>query len=192
MTSPASVTGDERLRLFLGAAPARAGRSTRSRRGRRAHLAAAASASSRASTCTSRSPSSATGPPASSRRSSARCARRPPRAGPDLRLAAGPLPGDAERRDARARGRRRRRPRRSPRTSRPAWRRLGVYRREGRPWLPHVTVARFRARPGLRLEPPPLGGRWERLFRPTRLLTCHDCSPEGRSTTYWNRFALGG
>src|SRR4051794_17204936 len=27
---------------------------------------------------------------------------------------------------------------------------LGVYRREGRPWLPHVTVARFRRRPGLR------------------------------------------
>ena len=27
---------------------------------------------------------------------------------------------------------------------------LGVYRREGRPWLPHVTVARFRRKPGLR------------------------------------------
>ena len=35
--------------------------------------------------------------------------------------------------------------------------RLGVYRRESRPWLPHVTVARFRERPRLRLEPPPLG-----------------------------------
>ncbi len=31
----------------------------------------------------------------------------------------------------------------------------GVYRREGRPWLAHVTVARFRERPGLR---PPLPG----------------------------------
>jgi 2'-5' RNA ligase len=30
--------------------------------------------------------------------------------------------------------------------------RLGVYRREGRPWLPHVTVLRFRDRP--RLDPP--------------------------------------
>jgi 2'-5' RNA ligase len=30
---------------------------------------------------------------------------------------------------------------------------LGVYEREGRAWLPHVTVLRFRARPGLR---PPL------------------------------------
>jgi 2'-5' RNA ligase len=33
---------------------------------------------------------------------------------------------------------------------------LGVYRREGRPWLPHVTVARFRERPRLRLQPPRL------------------------------------
>jgi 2'-5' RNA ligase len=29
---------------------------------------------------------------------------------------------------------------------------LGVYEREGRPWLPHVTVLRFRKRP--RLSPP--------------------------------------
>jgi 2'-5' RNA ligase len=29
---------------------------------------------------------------------------------------------------------------------------LGVYRREARPWLPHVTVLRFRTRP--RLDPP--------------------------------------
>jgi RNA 2',3'-cyclic 3'-phosphodiesterase len=34
--------------------------------------------------------------------------------------------------------------------------RRGVYRPESRPWLPHVTVARFRERPRLRLEPPPL------------------------------------
>jgi 2'-5' RNA ligase len=27
---------------------------------------------------------------------------------------------------------------------------LGVYRREGRPWLPHLTVGRFRERAGLR------------------------------------------
>jgi 2'-5' RNA ligase len=32
--------------------------------------------------------------------------------------------------------------------------RLGVYRREGRPWLPHLTVARWRERPRLRLDPP--------------------------------------
>ena len=30
--------------------------------------------------------------------------------------------------------------------------RLGVYEREARPWLPHVTVLRFRSRP--RLDPP--------------------------------------
>jgi 2'-5' RNA ligase len=35
--------------------------------------------------------------------------------------------------------------------------RIGAYRHEGRPWLPHVTVARFRERPGLRLEPPAMG-----------------------------------
>jgi 2'-5' RNA ligase len=34
---------------------------------------------------------------------------------------------------------------------------LGVYRREGRPWLPHLTIARWRTRPRLRLEPPPVG-----------------------------------
>jgi 2'-5' RNA ligase len=34
---------------------------------------------------------------------------------------------------------------------------LGVYRRERRHWLPHVTVARFRERPRLRLDPPAMG-----------------------------------
>ena len=34
---------------------------------------------------------------------------------------------------------------------------LGVYRREGRPWLPHVTVLRFRERPRLQPELPELG-----------------------------------
>ena len=32
---------------------------------------------------------------------------------------------------------------------------LGVYRREARPWLPHVTVLRFRERPRLRPPLPP-------------------------------------
>jgi 2'-5' RNA ligase len=35
--------------------------------------------------------------------------------------------------------------------------RLGVYRREDRSWLPHLTVARWRERPRLRLEPPSVG-----------------------------------
>jgi RNA 2',3'-cyclic 3'-phosphodiesterase len=34
---------------------------------------------------------------------------------------------------------------------------LGVYRREARPWLPHVTVLRFRDRPRLRPGLPELG-----------------------------------
>jgi RNA 2',3'-cyclic 3'-phosphodiesterase len=34
---------------------------------------------------------------------------------------------------------------------------LGVYRREKRPWLPHLTVLRFRERPRLRPAPPDLG-----------------------------------
>jgi 2'-5' RNA ligase len=33
----------------------------------------------------------------------------------------------------------------------------GVYRREGRPWLPHLTVARFRQRPRLLPDPPSTG-----------------------------------
>jgi RNA 2',3'-cyclic 3'-phosphodiesterase len=35
--------------------------------------------------------------------------------------------------------------------------RLGVYERERRPWLPHVTVLRFRERPRLRPSLPELG-----------------------------------
>jgi 2'-5' RNA ligase len=35
--------------------------------------------------------------------------------------------------------------------------RRGVYRREARPWLPHLTVLRFRERPRLRPELPDLG-----------------------------------
>jgi len=34
---------------------------------------------------------------------------------------------------------------------------LGVYRREARPWLPHLTVLRFRERPRLRPSLPELG-----------------------------------
>ncbi len=34
---------------------------------------------------------------------------------------------------------------------------IGVYRREDRPWLPHVTVTRFRTRPALQPPLPELG-----------------------------------
>ena len=34
---------------------------------------------------------------------------------------------------------------------------LGVYRREPRPWLPHLTVLRFQERPRLRPPLPELG-----------------------------------
>ena len=34
---------------------------------------------------------------------------------------------------------------------------VGVYEREQRPWLPHITVARFKTRPRLRPEAPELG-----------------------------------
>jgi len=34
---------------------------------------------------------------------------------------------------------------------------LGVYRREQRPWLPHLTVGRFGQRPGLHPPPPNMG-----------------------------------
>lgn len=40
--------------------------------------------------------------------------------------------------------------------------RLGVYRREARPWLPHLTVARWRGRPQLRPALPP-----DRTFVPS-------------------------
>ena len=44
---------------------------------------------------------------------------------------------------------------------------LGVYRRDARSWLPHLTVLRFRERP--RLQPPlPATGT---PFRPVQLLT---------------------
>jgi 2'-5' RNA ligase len=36
---------------------------------------------------------------------------------------------------------------------------LGAYRREDRPWLPHLTVARFRERPRLAPDPSSMGTR---------------------------------
>jgi 2'-5' RNA ligase len=66
--------------------------------------------------------------------------------------------------------------------------RLGVFRREGRPWLPHITVARWRQRPSLHPKPPP-----GRTFVPSdaaaylsRLL------PDGARYEVLESVALGG
>ena len=61
-----------------------------------------------------------------------------------------PLSRDAERRHARSRRRRRAALALLAADVQERLERLGVYRREGRAWLPHLTVARFRERPRLR------------------------------------------
>ena len=53
--------------------------------------------------------------------------------------------------------------------------RLGVYEPERRPWLPHLTVVRFRERPRLAPPLPGLGG----VVRPVRLFTCPVLRPTG-------------
>ena len=55
--------------------------------------------------------------------------------------------------------------------------RLGVYEPEARPWLPHITVVRFRERPRLT---PPLPGLGASL-RPVLLFTCLGCGRPGPS-----------
>ena len=64
---------------------------------------------------------------------------------------------------------------------------LGVYRREARPWLPHVTVLRFRERPRLRLEPPPLS--WVSSDAAALLSRLH---PSGARYEVHDSFRLGG
>jgi RNA 2',3'-cyclic 3'-phosphodiesterase len=65
--------------------------------------------------------------------------------------------------------------------------RLGVYRREARPWLPHLTVLRFRERPGLRPEPPSLG--WVSSDAAAFLSRLH---PTGARYEVHDSFRLGG
>jgi len=66
--------------------------------------------------------------------------------------------------------------------------RLGVYRREGRPWLPHLTVARWRKAPGLRLEPPPV-----RTFVPSDAAAyLSRLRPSGAQYEVLQTVALGG
>jgi RNA 2',3'-cyclic 3'-phosphodiesterase len=65
---------------------------------------------------------------------------------------------------------------------------LGVYRREGRPWLPHVTVARFRERPRLRLDPPSM-----RTFVPSDAAAyLSRLHPDGARYDVLETVALGG
>jgi 2'-5' RNA ligase len=65
---------------------------------------------------------------------------------------------------------------------------LGVYRRESRDWLPHVTVARFRTRPGLAASPPDLG-----TFSPSEVALYHSSlRPTGAQYDILDAVSLGG
>ncbi|HJQ73760.1 MAG TPA: RNA 2',3'-cyclic phosphodiesterase [Gaiellaceae bacterium] len=66
--------------------------------------------------------------------------------------------------------------------------RLGVYERERRPWLPHLTVARFRARPRLAPPLPDLGA-----FGPSDAALYHSVlRSTGAQYEALETFALGG
>ena len=65
---------------------------------------------------------------------------------------------------------------------------LGVYRREGRQWLPHLTVARWRERPRLRPESPP-----QRTFVPSDAAAyLSRLHPDGARYDVLESVALGG
>jgi RNA 2',3'-cyclic 3'-phosphodiesterase len=65
---------------------------------------------------------------------------------------------------------------------------LGVYRRERRPWLPHLTVVRFRERPGFRPPAPDLGA-----FGPSDAAVYHSAlRPDGAQYMVLESVALGG
>lgn len=65
---------------------------------------------------------------------------------------------------------------------------IGVYRREGRPWLPHLTVARWRERPRLQLELPPV-----RTFVPSDAAAyVSRLHPSGARYEVLESVALGG
>ena len=66
--------------------------------------------------------------------------------------------------------------------------RLGVYTPEKRPWLPHVTVLRFRRPPRLRPSVPDLG-----QFSPSGAAVYHSLlRPTGAQYEILERVALGG
>jgi 2'-5' RNA ligase len=65
---------------------------------------------------------------------------------------------------------------------------LGVYRREARPWLPHLTVLRFRDRPRLHPSPPELGS-----FAPSdAAVYLSRLRPTGAQYEVMESVALGG
>jgi RNA 2',3'-cyclic 3'-phosphodiesterase len=65
--------------------------------------------------------------------------------------------------------------------------RAGVYERERRKWLPHLTVVRFRTPPKLRLEPPELG-----QFSPSDAAVYHSLlRPGGAQYEVLDTVALG-
>jgi 2'-5' RNA ligase len=65
---------------------------------------------------------------------------------------------------------------------------LGVYEREKRDWLPHVTVARFREPPGLTPALPDLG-----VFSPSEVALYHSVlRPTGAQYAILDSVALGG
>ena len=66
--------------------------------------------------------------------------------------------------------------------------RLGVYERERRTWLPHVTVLRFRRPPGLKPAPPDLG-----RFSPSEVALYHSVlRPTGAQYEVVESIPLGG
>jgi 2'-5' RNA ligase len=67
---------------------------------------------------------------------------------------------------------------------------LGVYRREGRPWLPHITVARFRERP--RLKPVALRLRTDVLIPSDAAAYLSQLGPGGARYEVVTTVALGG
>jgi RNA 2',3'-cyclic 3'-phosphodiesterase len=68
--------------------------------------------------------------------------------------------------------------------------RLDVYRREARRWLPHLTVGRFRERPGLRLDPP--GGGTYVLVPSAASAYLSRLRPGGAQYEILETVALGG
>jgi RNA 2',3'-cyclic 3'-phosphodiesterase len=65
---------------------------------------------------------------------------------------------------------------------------LGVYEREHRPWLPHLTVVRFRVRPRLR-PPVPATGPFSPSDASVFISRLH---PTGARYEVFESFALGG